>query len=106
MFSSSVQLAALMEFLHVSRSHWCKTCLILAVLRWHSRCPIGHMHITIDRLYDFVMGALNLTDDEQSHLIRCPHCVEWLDICVEERVSLLTDRIRSGEAVSPRREAS
>jgi len=94
--------AALMEFLHVAASIGLKRPLFLAVLGWHSRCPSGHMHITIDRLYDFVMGALNLTDDEQSHLIRCPHCVEWLDICVEERVSLLTDRIRSGEAVSPR----
>ena len=60
------------------------------------------MHIAIDRLYEFVMGALNLTDAEQSHLIRCRFCVEWLDDCVQEKVSLLTDRIRSGEALSPR----
>ena len=60
------------------------------------------MHVTIERLYDFVMDALNLTDAEQSHLIRCRDCVEWLDVCVEEKVSLLTDRIRSGEALSSR----
>jgi len=50
------------------------------------------MHIPIERLYDFVMGLLSLTESEQSHLIRCRHCVEWLDACVMEKVFQLTNK--------------
>ena len=49
------------------------------------------MHVAIDRLYDFVMEQLDLTEAEQSHLIRCSSCVEWLDACVTEKVALLTN---------------
>jgi hypothetical protein len=49
------------------------------------------MHVPIERLYAFVMGWLNLTEGEQSHLIRCRFCVEWLDACADEKVSLLTN---------------
>jgi hypothetical protein len=48
------------------------------------------MHVPIEQLYEFVMGQDNLTEAEQSHLIRCSFCVEWLDACVTEKVSLLT----------------
>ena len=48
------------------------------------------MHVRIERLYEFVMGAINLTGREQSHLTRCKFCVAWLDACVEEKASLLT----------------
>jgi hypothetical protein len=54
-------------------------------------CSVA-MHIPIERLYDFVMGLLSLTESEQSHLVRCRYCVEWLDACVMEKVSQLTGR--------------
>ncbi|PYR88084.1 MAG: hypothetical protein DMG19_09210 [Acidobacteria bacterium] len=44
------------------------------------------MHVPIERLYDFVLEESNLTEEEQSHLILC---IEWLDACVTEKVSLL-----------------
>ena len=47
------------------------------------------MHVPIERLYDFVLEESNLTGEEQSHLIRCSFCIEWLDACVTEKVSLL-----------------
>ena len=53
------------------------------------------MHVPIERLYDFVLEESNLTGEEQSHLIRCSFCIEWLDACVTEKVSLL----RSARAV-------
>jgi hypothetical protein len=56
------------------------------------------MHVPIERLYDFVMGLLNLTESEQSHLIRCSFCVEWLDACAEEKVSLLINSHRGPSA--------
>jgi hypothetical protein len=56
------------------------------------------MHVPIERLYGFVMGLLNLTETEQSHLIRCGFCVEWLDACVEEKVSLLINSHRDSGA--------
>jgi hypothetical protein len=52
------------------------------------------MHVAIDRLYEFVMGLLDLTAAEQAHLVRCSHCVQWLDACAEEKVSLLIDSHR------------
>ena len=52
---------------------------------------LSNMHISIERLYDFVIGQVDLTEAEQSHLIRCSSCVEWLDACVTEKVALLTD---------------
>jgi hypothetical protein len=48
------------------------------------------MHIPIERLLEFVMGRLDLTEFEQAHLIRCAYCVEWLDSCVTEKVTILT----------------
>ena len=51
--------------------------------------PIPLMHVPIERLYDFVLEESNLTEEEQSHLIRCGFCIEWLDACVTEKVSLL-----------------
>jgi len=53
------------------------------------------MHVRIERLYEFVMGLMNLTESEQAHLVRCRFCVIWLDACAEEKVSLLIDRVRS-----------
>ena len=51
--------------------------------------PVPPMHVAIERLYDFVLEESNLTEEEQSHLIRCGFCIEWLDACVTEKVSLL-----------------
>lgn len=53
------------------------------------------MHVSIERLYDFVMGLVNFTESEQSHLVRCGFCVQWLDACMHEKVALLIDSIRS-----------
>jgi len=50
---------------------------------------VPFMHVPIERLYDFVLEESNLTAEEQSHLIRCGFCIEWLDACVTEKVSLL-----------------
>jgi hypothetical protein len=50
----------------------------------------GSVHIPIERFLCFVMGWLNLTELEQAHLIRCAYCVEWLDSCVTEKVTILT----------------
>jgi hypothetical protein len=61
------------------------------VLTVHHRTD---MHVPIERFYAFVMGTLDLTESEQSHLIQCSFCVEWLDACVTEKVSLLTNRYR------------
>jgi hypothetical protein len=47
------------------------------------------MHVAIERLYDFVMGRYDLEDCEQSHLIRCDHCIQWLDACVTEKIAQL-----------------
>ena len=58
------------------------------------------MHVPIEELYEFVMGVRNLTEVEQSHLIRCGFCVDWLDACVTEKVSLLTNS-RRGRWVMP-----
>jgi hypothetical protein len=53
------------------------------------------MHIPIERLHEFVMGRLvNLTEEEQAHLVLCSFCVGWLDACAEEKVSLLIDSHR------------
>jgi hypothetical protein len=49
------------------------------------------MHVPIERLYDFVMAQVNLTEDEQTHLVRCSFCVEWLDACVTEKLSVRID---------------
>ena len=49
-------------------------------------------HVRIERLFDFVMSRLDLTEDEQSHLIRCDTCIEWLDACVSQKVDLLLHR--------------
>jgi hypothetical protein len=51
------------------------------------------MHVRIERLYEFVMGKINLTESEQSHLVRCKLCVLWLDACAEEKISLRTHGI-------------
>ncbi len=59
------------------------------------------MHIPIERLYDFVMGLLTLSESEQSHLIRCRFCVEWLDACVMEKVFQLTNRHGLARSVTP-----
>jgi hypothetical protein len=48
------------------------------------------MHVGIERLYEFVMGLVNLTEDEQVHLSRCGFCVLWLDACVEEKITVWT----------------
>lgn len=48
------------------------------------------MHVRIERLYEFVMGLVNLTETEQVHLARCGFCVVWLDACVEEKISIRT----------------
>jgi hypothetical protein len=53
------------------------------------------MHVRIERLYEFVMGMLNLTEREQSHLARCSFCVIWLDACVEEKLSVRVGRYRN-----------
>ena len=52
------------------------------------------MHIPIERLHEFVMGLLDLTEAEQAHLVRCSFCVRWLDACVFEKVSQLIDSHR------------
>lgn len=49
------------------------------------------MHLAIERLYAFVMGELDLQETEQSHLIRCDFCVEWLDACVTEKIARIYD---------------
>ena len=49
------------------------------------------MHVPIERLFEFVMADLNLTECEQAHLVRCLFCVQWLDACVEEKVSLIVN---------------
>jgi hypothetical protein len=49
----------------------------------------ARMHVPIERLYDFIMEDTDLTETEQSHLIRCAECITWLDACVVEKVSLL-----------------
>jgi hypothetical protein len=48
------------------------------------------MHVPIEQLYGFVMGEIDLTSAEQAHLVRCNFCVDWLDECVNEKISLLT----------------
>jgi len=48
------------------------------------------MHIPIERLLEFVMGRLDLTAFELTHLVHCAFCVEWLDSCVSEKVATLT----------------
>ena len=53
------------------------------------------MHIPIERLHEFVMELVDLTGAEQVHLVRCSFCVQWLDACAEEKVSLLVDAVRS-----------
>jgi len=53
------------------------------------------MHVSIERLYQFVMGLVNLTESEQAHVVRCGFCVTWLDACVEEKVSTLVKADRS-----------
>jgi hypothetical protein len=45
------------------------------------------MHIAIERLYAFVLSELDLKDAEQSHLVRCDFCIEWLDACVAEKIA-------------------
>jgi hypothetical protein len=50
------------------------------------RCP---MHVSIERLYDFIMEETDLTEAEQCHLVRCSECITWLDACVAEKVSLM-----------------
>lgn len=52
------------------------------------------IHVPIERLYEFVMGQLDLAESEQSHLVRCSFCVQWLDACVEEKVFLLINSHR------------
>ncbi len=47
------------------------------------------MHVSIERLYDFIMEETDLTEAEQSHLIRCSECITWLDACVGEKLSLM-----------------
>ncbi len=46
----------------------------------------GMQHVPIERLYDFVMANMDLTEAEQSHLIRCSFCIEWLDACVMDKI--------------------
>ena len=50
------------------------------------RPPHNVMHVAIERLYGFVMGLKELTGAEQSHLVRCRFCIDWLDACVEEKI--------------------
>ena len=50
------------------------------------------MHVRIERLYGFVMGNLDLTEGEQSHLARCKFCVVWLAACVQDKISVGTMR--------------
>jgi hypothetical protein len=52
------------------------------------------MHVSIERLYEFVMGWVNFTEAEQEHLVHCGFCVQWLDACMQEKVALLIDSIR------------
>jgi hypothetical protein len=47
------------------------------------------MHVPIERLYDFIMEQTDLTEAEQSHLIRCSECITWLDACAVEKISPL-----------------
>jgi hypothetical protein len=47
------------------------------------------MHVRVERLYEHVMEAINLTESEQSHLTGCKFCAVWLDACAEEEVALL-----------------
>jgi hypothetical protein len=49
------------------------------------------MHVAIERLYAFVMGELDLREAEQSHLIRCDFCIEWLDASVTEKIAQVYD---------------
>jgi hypothetical protein len=46
------------------------------------------MHVPIERLFRFLVGTINLTEREQSHLARCKFCVVWLDACVEQKISV------------------
>ena len=65
--------------------------MILRVFLAALNLPCEGMHVPIERLYEFVMDEVDLTDIEQSHLIRCSFCVAWLDACVTEKVSQLSD---------------
>lgn len=46
-------------------------------------------HVEIERLYNFVMCNVDLTEAEQSHLVRCSFCIDWLDASVTEKVQML-----------------
>ena len=50
------------------------------------------MHVPIERLYEFLMGKINLTEDEQFHLARCKFCIVWFAACVQEQISVGTMR--------------
>ena len=50
------------------------------------------MHVRFERLYQFITGAINLTEREQSHLTRCSFCILWLDACADEKDSRLANR--------------
>ena len=43
-------------------------------------------HVPIENLYEFVMAHTDLTEREQSQLIRCRFCIEWLDACVMDKI--------------------
>jgi hypothetical protein len=59
------------------------------------------VHIAIDRLYNFVMGGLDLADDEQSHLIRCDFCIEWLDACATQKLAELSKPLKHQTDLAP-----
>ena len=58
-------------------------------LAQHLQKPHNVMHVAIERLYGFVMGQMELTGTEQSHLVRCRFCIDWLDACAEEKIKQL-----------------
>jgi hypothetical protein len=46
-------------------------------------------HVAIERLYYLVMCAVDLTEAEYLHLMRCTFCVDWLDASVKEKIFAL-----------------
>jgi hypothetical protein len=90
------------EILHVSVLLPAQIVPVLIVFPWQRSCTGNRrcknrsdMHVSIERLYQFVMGLVNLTESEQAHVVRCSFCVMWLDACVEEKVSTLVNAYRS-----------
>ena len=38
-------------------------------------------HLRVQQVWDYVHFKMELTDEEQSHLAACHHCLKIVDIC-------------------------